>query len=214
MNRIDITWRFGRMIVTPAVHIFARQRVYGKERVPQFGGAVVALNHFSWLDPAAFGSASPRTLHYMAKTEAHQVTGLGQLIRAFGTFSVRRGESDREAVRMMRQVVRDGHLLGLFVEGTRQRSGVPGKVQAGAAMVAIQESVPVVPGAIFGTHEWSLFQPITVVWGEPMRLDGLPKNARGYREGSGEIERELNRLWRFGRDLHEAGRPRIALPPR
>src|SRR5712691_11718160 len=148
MARTEIVWRLGRMIVTPAVRLLAGQRTYGGERVPLFGGAVVALNHFSWIDPPAFGSASPRTLYYMAKTEAHQVAGLGQLIRAFGTFSVRRGESDREAVRMMRQVVRDGHLLGLFVEGTRQRSGVPGNVQAGAAMVAIQEGVPVVPAAI------------------------------------------------------------------
>src|SRR5207237_7194277 len=132
--------RTGRLIVTPSMHLLGRLRTYGKERVPLFGGAVIAVNHFSWLDPPAFGTASPRTLYYMAKTEAHQVAGLGQLIRLFGTFSVRRGESDREAVRMMRQVVRDGNLLGLFVEGTRQRSGVPGKVQAGAAMVAIQES--------------------------------------------------------------------------
>ena len=56
----------------------------------------------------------------------------------------------------MRQVVRDGHVLGLFVEGTRQRSGVPGKVKPGAAMVAIQEDVPVVPAAIHGTQRWRL----------------------------------------------------------
>src|SRR5438445_9149447 len=158
MTGTDIVWRMGRSIVTPSVRLLARMRTYGHERVPLVGGAVVALNHFSWLDPPAFGSSSPRTLYYMAKSEAHEIRGLGELIRAFGTFSVRRGESDREAVRMMREVVREGHLLGLFVEGTRQRSGVPGKVQPGAAMAAIQESVPVVPGAIFGTHEWRLFQ--------------------------------------------------------
>ena len=68
---------------------------------------------------------SPRTLYFMAKVEAHRVPGLGQLMRSFGAFSVRRGESDRDAVRTMREIVRDGHALGLFVEGTRQRSGVP-----------------------------------------------------------------------------------------
>src|SRR5919204_854654 len=75
----------------------------------------------------------------MAKIEAHRVPGLGQLIRAFGTFSVRRGESDREAVRMMRRIVAEGKALGLFVEGTRQKSGIPGEVKPGAAMVAVQE---------------------------------------------------------------------------
>jgi 1-acyl-sn-glycerol-3-phosphate acyltransferase len=216
MTETDIVWRFGRLIVTSTLHVFGKMRTYGKERVPLFGGAVRALTHFSWVDPPAFGSSSPRTIHSMATTEAHQVPVLGLIIRAFGTFSVRRGESDREAVRMMRQVVRDGNLLGLFVEGTRQRSGVPGKAQPGAAMTAIQENVPVVPGAIHGSQNWRLgsFQPITVVWGEQMRFDGLSKNARGYREASSEIERELHRLWQFAVDLHEAGRPRVAVPPR
>ena len=94
-------------------------RVYGAERVPREGGVVLAFNHFHWLDPPVFGAASPRTVYFMAKVEAHRVPGLGQLIRSFGTFAVRRGESDREAVRRMREVVADGHALGLFVEGLR-----------------------------------------------------------------------------------------------
>src|SRR5207245_340795 len=118
-----------RMTIGTALHLFAGLRTYGRERIPPLGGVVLAMNHFSWLDTGAFGTACPRTIYYMAKIEAHEVPGLGQLIRAFGTFSVRRGESDREAVRMMRRVVREGRVLGLFVEGTRQRSGVPGKVQ-------------------------------------------------------------------------------------
>src|SRR5919197_5222511 len=90
----------------------------------------------------AVGAACPRTIYYMAKIEAHRVPGLGQLIRAFGTFSVRRGESDREAVRMMRRIVADGKALGLFVEGTRQRSGVPGGGKPGAAVGALPGGVP------------------------------------------------------------------------
>jgi 1-acyl-sn-glycerol-3-phosphate acyltransferase len=151
----------------------------------------------------------------MAKVEAHRVPGLGQLIRSFGTFSVRRGESDREAVRMMRQVVRDGHALGLFAEGTRQREGKLGRVQPGAAMVAVQEDVPVVCAAIHGTEAWSLRNraPVSIAWGEPMTFESLPKNGRGYREGSAEIERELRRLWEWLVDLHARGRPRDATPP-
>jgi 1-acyl-sn-glycerol-3-phosphate acyltransferase len=189
--------------------------VYGSERVPREGGVVLAFNHFHWLDPPAFGTASPRTVYFMAKAEAHRIAGLGQLIRAFGTFSVRRGESDREAVRMMRTIVRDGHALGLFAEGTRQRSGVPGEVKPGAAMVALQESVPVVPAAIHGTQDWRLgsFRPVSVAWGEPMRFGDLPKNAKGYREASASIQVEIRRLWEFLVDAHALGRPRGALPP-
>jgi 1-acyl-sn-glycerol-3-phosphate acyltransferase len=215
VNSTDLVWAVGRLTIGTAVRVFAPLRNYGPERVPREGGVVLAFNHFHWLDPAAFGAASPRTIHYMAKIEAHRVPGLGQLIRAFGTFSVRRGESDREAVRLMRQVVRDGQALGLFVEGTRQRSGRPGQAQPGAAMVALQEEVPVVCAAIHGTETWrpANFHPVSIAWSKPMGFEGLPRNGRGYREASGEIERELHGLWAWLADLHTAGRPRVATPP-
>ena len=215
MNRTDAVWTLGRATIGTAVRIFAPLRVYGRERVPREGGLVLALNHFHWLDPPAFGGACPRTIYYMAKVEAHVMPGLGQLIRAFGTFSVRRGESDRDAVRMMRKIVTDGHALGLFVEGTRQLSGVPGEVKPGAAMVAVQEDAPVVVGAIHGTQDWKVgnFHPVSIAFSEPMRFDGLPKNAKGYREASAVIQAEIRRQWDFLVDAHTLGRPRGALPP-
>ena len=118
----------------------------------------------------------------------------------------------------MREVVRDGKVLGIFAEGTRQLTGVPGTVQPGAAMAALQEDVPVVCAAIHGSQTWKLgsFAPVSIAWGEPMRFDGLPRGGKGYREASVEIERELHRLWGWLADLHAAGgpRPRHAVPPR
>jgi 1-acyl-sn-glycerol-3-phosphate acyltransferase len=215
MNSTDVIWSLGRVTIGTAVRIFTPLRVYGRERIPREGGVVLALNHFHWLDPPVFGAACPRTIYYMAKSEAHRIPGLGQLIRAFGTFSVRRGESDREAVRMMRKIVTDGHALGLFAEGTRQRSGVPGEVKPGAGMVAVQEDVPVVAAAVHGTQHWKVgnFHPVSVAWSEPMHFDGLPRNAKGYREASASIEAEIHRLWEFLVDVHALGRPRSALPP-
>jgi 1-acyl-sn-glycerol-3-phosphate acyltransferase len=215
VNGVDAVWRVGRMTLGPLTTVFGRLRVYGRENVPPTGGVVLALNHFHWLDPAAFGAACPRTIYYMAKIEAHRVPGLGQVIRGFGTFSVRRGESDREAVRMMRKIVSDGHALGLFVEGTRQKTGVPGEIQPGAAMVALQENVPVVPAAIHGTEDWhpGNFHPVSVAWGQPMTFEGLPRNGKGYREASGEIQAEIRRLWEWLREVHAAGRPRGLTPP-
>ncbi|MCI0632553.1 MAG: 1-acyl-sn-glycerol-3-phosphate acyltransferase, partial [Actinobacteria bacterium] len=176
---------------------------------------VVASNHFNWVDPPALGAACPRTLYYMAKVEAHRVPGLGELMRAFGAFAVRRGESDRDAVRTMRQIVRDGHLLGLFVEGTRQRSGVPGPVQPGAAMVAVNEEVPVIPVAILGSQTWrpGNFHPVSVAWGLPLDLAGIPRGGKGYKEASVEIGREIRQLWEWLVGIHELGRPRDATPP-
>ena len=215
MNGHDAAWRAGRPILGTPAAMATQLRSYGAERVPQTGGVVLAFNHFSWIDIPCVGYASPRNLYFLAKIEAHRVPGLGELIRLFGTLSVRRGESDREAVRRMREVVRDGGALGVFAEGTRQRSGVPGHVQPGAAMVALQEDVPVVCAAIHGSQVWKLgnFAPVSIAWSEPIRFEGLPRGAKGYRAASLEIEAELNRLWTWLRDLHEAGRPRVATPP-
>lgn len=205
----DKVWAVGRPTIGGLVRLSARLKVYGRERVPPAGGLVVACNHYSWLDPAALGAASPRTLYYMAKVEAHRVPGLGAFIRAFGCFPVRRGESDREAVRTMRQVVHDGLALGLFVEGTRQLAGVPGVVQPGAAMVALQEDVPIIPVAVHGSQTWrpGNFHPVSIAWGEPIRFDGLPKGGKGYKEASAVVQAEIRRLWDFLVEMHALGRP-------
>jgi 1-acyl-sn-glycerol-3-phosphate acyltransferase len=197
VNATDALWPFGRWTLGSLAAGAARLQVHGKENIPREGGIVVALNHVSWIDIPLFAYANPRNTYYVAKVEAHKIPGLGQFIRAFGSFSVRRGESDREAVRRMREVVREGGCLGVFVEGTRQKSGVPGEVQPGAAMVALQENVPVVCGAISGSLEWKVgnFHPTTIVWGKPMRFEGLPKGAKGYREASLQIGTEIRSLW-------------------
>lgn len=215
MSNVDAVWTVGRYTIGTLVRILAPLRNYGAERVPLEGGVVLAFNHFSWLDPPAFGTASPRTIHYIAKSEIHRHFGLGQLIRAFGTRSVRRGESDREAVRAMREIVRDGNALGLFVEGTRQKNGLPGVAMPGAAMVALQEDVPVVPAAIYGSQFWKPgnFEQVSIAWGEPMVFDGLPRSGKGYREGSALIQEEIHLLWRWLGGLHENGRPDSATPP-
>jgi len=215
MNRTDAAWVVGRLTIGTAVKFLCRLRVYGAERMPMRGGLVVAANHFSWVDPPALGAASPRNLYFMAKVEAHRVPGFGEIVRSLGAFPVRRGESDREAVRTMRQIVRDGHALGLFVEGTRQRSGIPGRAQPGAAMVAINEEVPVIPVAIHGSQSWRLwnFKPVSVAWGQPMTFEGLPRGGKGYREASLEIERKLGELWQWLVEVHALGRPRDATPP-
>ena len=210
-----VWWTFGKGFIGALTRTFAPLEVYGGERVPREGGAVLAMNHFSYIDPAVFGTACPRRIVFAAKIEAHRVPGLGQLIRSHGTLSIRRGESDRDALRRMREAVRSNDLLGMFVEGTRQRSGVPGEAKPGAAMVAIQEGVPTVPAAVYGSFEWRWggFQPVSVAFGEPLRFDGYPRNSRGYRQASDEVMAEIRSLYRFLERMHALGRPG-GQPPR
>ena len=214
MNRTQWAWLFGRPFFGGLVRAVTPLRVYGRDRVPAHGPLVLCFNHFSWLDPWALGSVVPRTVYYVAKQEAHDHPIIGPFIRFFGTTPVRRGESDREAIRVMREVVRRGDALGMFPEGTRQERE-PGPVRSGAAMIAVQEQVPVVCGAIHGTQDWKLgnWHPVSIAFGDPLDLSRHPRNSQGYRAASTDIQQELRRLWEFLVATHEQGRPRVAIPP-
>ena len=216
MNGVDIVyWTVGKGILATATRAVVRIRSYGTERLPREGGCVVAVNHAAFIDVPILGAVCPRRIAYVAKTELFDYPGFSQLIRAHGTIAVRRGESDRDALRRMRETVRDGGVLGLFVEGTRQHSGEPGEAKPGAAMVAIQEGVPVVPVAIHSSADWkaSRRSPVSLAWGEPMRFADLPRGSKGYQAATREIEAEIRRLWEWLGRMEELGLPRDATPP-
>ena len=82
-------------------------------------------------------------------------------------------------------------------------------------MVAIQAGVPVLPLAIYGTQFWKPgnFAPCSVAFGEPVWFDELPKNGRGYKQGTVEIERRINVLFDWLADVHARGRPQDVTPP-
>ena len=197
MNSADVVWAIGRIYIGWPVRLFTRARAVGLENVPKTGGAVYAINHLHWIDIPLTGLLSPRTVWFVAKAEAANYPVAGAFLRMHGAIAIRRGESDREAVRRMRDEARAGHVIGLFVEGTRQKSGRPGVAQPGAAMVGMQEDVPVIPVAIYGTQFWKPgnFRRCTVAFGEPLHFEHLPKNGKGYREATALIERRIHELF-------------------
>ena len=205
---MDTGWWLGRRIVPVFTRLAAPAAAYGVDRVPREGGAVIAANHFSGIDHPLIGILSPRPLHFLAKAELLEIPGLGQLLSWLGVFGVRRGEGDREAVRRAREIVRDGGLVCIHVEGTRQRFGHPGPLHPGGLMIAMQEGVPVIPLGL-DTFHWSLHnrRKCAVVWGEPLRVDDLPRNRKGYAEASERVGEEIVRLWRQAVAACEAGLP-------
>ena len=82
-------------------------------------------------------------------------------------------------------------------------------------MVAIQEEVPVVPAAIYGTQFWKIgnFAPCSIAFGQPMDFAGLPKNGRGYKEATAEIEARIHRAVRLARGRARARTPEGPTPP-
>jgi len=190
------TWPVARATVRPIARLICPSYGYGRERMPANGALVVAVNHFSEIDPVIVGLQSMRTLYFMAKIELLRVPIAGELLRWTGAFAVRRGEGDRDSLRVARWALENGHAVGVFTEGTRQRVGHPGPMHAGAAMLAIQEGVPIVPAGL-DTFGWSLRnrRRSCIVWGEPFELD-LPRNGKGYKEGTLLVQEQVHSLWR------------------
>lgn len=189
-------WPFGRRMANPVCRVIAPSYGYGHDRLPERGGFVAACNHFSEVDPAILGLHSRRQMYYMAKIELLDVPLAGEILRWTGAFAVRRGEGDRDSVRMARWAVNAGHGLGVFAEGTRQPFGYPGPMHPGAVMIAVQEKVPIVPVAL-DTFGWNLRnrRPCCVVWGDPITLD-VPRNGKGYKEGTAIVQERVHSLWR------------------
>ena len=181
---------------------------YGAARVPDSGGIVVASNHLSAIDPMLVPLWCPRTVYQMAKIELLEVPVAGETLRWLGSFAVRRGEGDRDAIRVARWIVAEGHAVGFFSEGTRQTLGYPGASHAGAAMIAIQEGVPLVPCGL-DTFQWSLKnrRACAIVWGEPIDLSGLPRSGKGYKEGAAVADEAILGLWRQAAEAVVAGLP-------
>jgi 1-acyl-sn-glycerol-3-phosphate acyltransferase len=204
--------RFARSFMGHVTMALAPTAGYGTDRVPNSGGLVVASNHLSAIDPMIVPLWCPRTVYQMAKIELLEVPVAGEVLRWLGSFAVRRGEGDRDAIRVARWVVQEGHAVGFFSEGTRQTLGYPGESHAGAAMIAVQEAVPLVPCGL-DTFQWSLEnrRKCALVWGEPIDLSGLSRNAKGYKEGAAVADEAILGLWRQAAEAVVAGLPE-ALP--
>jgi 1-acyl-sn-glycerol-3-phosphate acyltransferase len=204
----DRAWRFFRPIVQPGTLALAPAAAYGVERLPGHRGAVLAANHFSGIDHPLIGCFVPGTTHFLAKSELFEIPVLGAWLEWMGVISIRRGESDRDALRRAREVVRNGGLVCVHIEGTRQRLGYPGPIHTGGLMIAMQEGAPVVPLGL-DTFGWSPSnrRRCALVFGEPLELDGLPRNRAGYTEAGELVRTEIVRLWRLAAEAAAAGLP-------
>ena len=161
----------------PVVKGLYRLRARGLEHIPE-GGFVLAANHTSNFDPWPLGIPflPGRQLRFMAKAELFNPI-LAPILRAGGAFKVRRGEGDVEAMRTAAELAREGEIVVMFPEGTRQKKGLRKKHAArphtGAARIALTAGVPLVPAAIGGTDRLSRLGPLRVAYGEPIGVSDL-----------------------------------------
>jgi 1-acyl-sn-glycerol-3-phosphate acyltransferase len=160
-----------RWIVIFLFSITMRVRVRGRYNIPTSGPFIIASNHLAWTDIPLSVYRIPRKVVYMAKEEYYS-SKIAWLVRFLGAFPVKRGEADRQALRVGEEQLKKGNILGIFPEGTRSRTRTLAKGHAGLGMIALRTGVPVIPTAIWGS-EYALKKfgaRVTIVYGEPMVL--------------------------------------------
>ncbi|WP_449536769.1 lysophospholipid acyltransferase family protein [Ferdinandcohnia sp. Marseille-Q9671] len=162
-------YSFARGLVGAIIKPLYRFEVIGRENIPTDGGVLICSNHIDNLDPPVVGVTSPRPIHFMAKAELFKVPVLGSILPKINAFPVKRGMSDREALRTALKLLKDGNVLGIFPEGTRSKDGNLGKGLSGVGFFALRTDCVVVPCAIIGPYK--LFGKVKVVYGEPVQME-------------------------------------------
>jgi 1-acyl-sn-glycerol-3-phosphate acyltransferase len=171
-------YNFVAFVTWPVLHGLYRLDARGVENLPAEGGFVLAANHTSNFDPWSLGMPlwPKRQLHFMGKVELFNPV-LGPMLRAGGAFPVRRGEADMEAIDTAVRICREGGVVAMFPEGTRQVKGLRKKFahrpRTGSARIALAAQVPLVPAAMKGNDKLSRLEKLRVSYGEPIPVDDL-----------------------------------------
>lgn len=166
---------------------YGRLRVTGKAHIPRTGPVLILANHLSDYDPIALQHACPRHVHFMAMAELFRIPVIAQLVRAFKAFPVRRGVSDRNALRTAITLLKEGQVVMMFPEGKVSPDGKLLPIAPGALLIAqaVPEATVICCGLAgtqrvipYGTYvPRPGFRTLTVQFGSPIQLDTNDRDA-------------------------------------
>jgi 1-acyl-sn-glycerol-3-phosphate acyltransferase len=164
-----------------------REEVLGLENLPDRTCVFVA-NHQSNFDAPFMFARIPRHIRFVAKKELYRIPVFGSVVKAMGNIRVERtgDETDRQAIQAAVERVRTRSSILFFAEGTRSTDGKLRPFKKGAAVLAIDAQVPLVPVAVAGAHEvtpkgglWVRSgRPIVLCIGKPIPTEGISRDDR------------------------------------
>ena len=167
-----------RAIIVFLIRIFCyivfRVKKIGKENVPKTGAYIMCANHTSNWDPPLIVACTNRKMHIMAKAELFKNKFICWLAEKCWVFPVKRGGKDIESMKHSLKVLKDGEMLMLFPEGTRNGMNKNGRAQNGAAFMALRTGVPVIPVGIVG--DMKPFHKVTLNYGKPLDFSEYQSN--------------------------------------
>ena len=162
-------------VVNPIFRLYLQGSVYGVENVPREGPLVVASNHASYADPPVISNCLCRPVAFMAKEELFRHPIFRRAIALYGAYPVKRGGSDKNALKSALSYLERGWATGIFLQGTRTGDGCITAPKVGAALIAAKARVPLLPVSLWGTEKILLKDrpvpqpaPVTVRIGKPI----------------------------------------------
>lgn len=144
-------------------------KIYGKKNVPK-GGAVLVCNHFRAIDCGFIADIYSKDIYFLAKKELFKNKLIGKIIKSFGAIPVDRENLDMKSMITSLRVLKDGHKLVVFPEGTRNKTGTS-KLQplkGGSMLFAVKAKCPIVPIMLSGKAK--PFRKTHIIVGEPFEL--------------------------------------------
>lgn len=199
MGQSKALYAVGRAVCAPIFKIFYRYKIVNKNNLPEEGGFIVASNHLSFSDPVLLGLGQKRRLFFMAKIELFKNKFFGALIRALGAFPVERGAGDNKAIKTGEDLINDGEVMTIFIEGGRTKTGDLMRPRSGCALVAQQMQVPVIPACITVTgNSKHTFAKRVIHFGDPLTPEQLGLTPDGGRrelkDASNKIMDEIKKM--------------------
>src|ERR1022692_431864 len=159
-EHVSVFYWLGKAILGPILRVLFRPWADGTDNVPREGPAIIASNHLSFSDHFFAPLPLPRQVVFLAKSEYFTGSGLKGLVsKAFiggvGGIPVDRsgGAASDRALRTGLRVLANGHVLGIYPEGTRTPDGRLYRGKTGVARLALEARAPVIPCAMVGTFE-------------------------------------------------------------
>ena len=178
-------------LLRPILKFIYRIEMIGQDNIPKSGRVILCPNHTSLMDPLLLATVVNRQVFFMGKEELFRNKFIARFLKVLGAFPVNRGKGDKTAISFAKNILRKGNVLGLFLEGTRSKTGDFLKPKTGASLIAFDTYTKIVPVCMCGEKDFKIkiFRKNIIYIGQPLSLDDL-----GINDGTGKEFRNASRL--------------------
>lgn len=195
--RRNTYWRFFQLVLQAFFCFWLRYRARGIESLPTTGGALLLINHQSYVDPLLAGLPLTRPVSYLARDNLFRVPIIGHILRNTYVMPINREAASTTSIREAIRRIDAGFYVGIFPEGTRTLDGHVGELKPGFLALLRRTSVPVIPVGIAGAYEcypkgtpfpWP--GKVRVVFGEPIDRELLASFGKGNEDALVDFVRQ------------------------